>query len=300
MKTFRLLSLLTSALIVTSVSAQTEEIVYVAKLPETEQELSWLIKGYKDMNSNLNSYPNAPFPVSIHSDRIEMHFDGRRKTTITKTIFFKDQINQTIQVTKIIGKPARAFPGNIAKEFTYYVIKLSNCELFARDSYLTLQTGTDRPAGDLYLGDTYYKMDIQATESNYKKLADNLFFFQHQYNVKLYDSLLTEFKPIAARYCSLVEKITISEEQRKYIVQANLANDQKMYNKAIEFYNKAIELDQTAFPAAYSNLALISALANNFEAAVFNMKKYLLLEPEASDARSSQDKIYEWEMMIQN
>jgi len=25
------------------------------------------------------------------------------------------------------------------------------------------------------------------------------------------------------------------------------------------------------------------------------MKKYLLLEPEATDARSAQDKIYEWE-----
>lgn len=29
------------------------------------------------------------------------------------------------------------------------------------------------------------------------------------------------------------------------------------------------------------------------------MKQYLLLEPEAKDARSAQDKIYEWELMIQ-
>jgi hypothetical protein len=29
------------------------------------------------------------------------------------------------------------------------------------------------------------------------------------------------------------------------------------------------------------------------------MKKYLLLEPDASDARGAQDKIYEWEIMTQ-
>ena len=30
------------------------------------------------------------------------------------------------------------------------------------------------------------------------------------------------------------------------------------------------------------------------------MKKYLMLEPEATDARSAQDKIYEWKALIAN
>ena len=30
------------------------------------------------------------------------------------------------------------------------------------------------------------------------------------------------------------------------------------------------------------------------------MKKYLLLEPDASDARSAQDKIYEWKAQLAN
>jgi len=30
------------------------------------------------------------------------------------------------------------------------------------------------------------------------------------------------------------------------------------------------------------------------------MKKYLMLEPEASDARSAQDKIYEWKAQSAN
>ncbi len=58
-------------------------------------------------------------------------------------------------------------------------------------------------------------------------------------------------------------------------------------------YLKAIEVDQTAYPAAYSNLALLSAQIDNYEAAIYYLKKYLMLEPE--DARAAQDKIYEWE-----
>jgi hypothetical protein len=57
-------------------------------------------------------------------------------------------------------------------------------------------------------------------------------------------------------------------------------------------------VDQVAYPAGYSNLALLSAQINNFGGAINFMKKYLLLEPEATDARSAQDKIYEWEAQI--
>jgi tetratricopeptide (TPR) repeat protein len=110
-----------------------------------------------------------------------------------------------------------------------------------------------------------------------------------------YDYQLIQFEPIAVKYLSLEVKPTVSEVQRKYIVQANSFNERKLYANAIEFYEKAIEVNQTAYPAAYTNLALLSAQIQNFDAAIYYMKKYLLLEPESSDARSSQDKIYEWE-----
>jgi len=57
-------------------------------------------------------------------------------------------------------------------------------------------------------------------------------------------------------------------------------------------------IDQTAYPSAYSNLALLLAQIHMFDAAIYNMKKYLLLEPEAADARSAQDKIYEWKAQL--
>lgn len=88
---------------------------------------------------------------------------------------------------------------------------------------------------------------------------------------------------------------TISEEQRKLIVQANYFNDKKDYKKALELYKQAIQFNESAYPQAYFNLALIAAEMRDYSYAILNMKKYLLLMPEAEDTRKAQDKIYEWE-----
>jgi tetratricopeptide (TPR) repeat protein len=146
-----------------------------------------------------------------------------------------------------------------------------------------------------------FKMGKKAGE-----LADDLIFIKNyfhfqthqQRNQQRQDSLLALFKPIAAQYHELKVKPTVTEEQRELIVQANALNQKKMYDRAIEFYNKAIEIDPTAYPPAYSNLALLSAQIEKFDDAIYYMKKYLLLEPEASDARSAQDKIYEWKISV--
>ena len=130
------------------------------------------------------------------------------------------------------------------------------------------------------------------------ELRNDLISIQYLLNEKRYSSQLVLFEPIAEQYRSLKVKPPVSEEQRKYIVQANSLNQLKEYDKAIELYNKAVELDQTAYPAAYTNLALLSAQVHKYNSAIYYMKKYLLLEPEASDARSARDKIYEWEILL--
>jgi len=131
-----------------------------------------------------------------------------------------------------------------------------------------------------------------------KQITDDMFFIQQKEREKQFSSQLDLFEPIAAQYHTLKVKPPVSEEQRKYVVQANSFNQQKNYDKAIELYKKAIETDQVAYPAAYSNVALLFAQTNKFRDAIVSMKKYLMLEPEGSDARSAQDKIYEWEAEI--
>ena len=83
----------------------------------------------------------------------------------------------------------------------------------------------------------------------------------------------------------------MSEEQRRSIVQANALVQDKEYQKAIDRYLVALDLDPVSYPAAYFNLALLYAQTGRFKSAIATMQQYLLLGPAAADARSAQDKI---------
>lgn len=268
----RLMTLLAVVLFTISANAQTEEIFYFPKLPQVEMSeakatLTRILKETGNVNHpkliHIKGFGN-PKDVSVFEDRIEMTINPKNIT-----FYFSDLRNYVIQIIEV------KHPGwSNYEAFSNYEIRLGKLE------FLLLRRPTE------------------ISSVNLKSLADYFFYFQHQTNIKLYDSLLVAFKPIATQYNTLKVKPTVTEEQRKNIVQANGFNDQKMYDKAIELYQKAIEVDPTAYPAAYSNLALLSAQTKRFSAAIYYMKKYLMLEPSSSDARSAQDKIYLWEAQI--
>jgi len=135
-------------------------------------------------------------------------------------------------------------------------------------------------------------------QTDAERFADDLFFIQRTLK-KQNDDRHAGFESRAAEYRKLSVKPPISEEQRKLIVQANALNQEKKHTKAIDHYLRAVDLDPVSYPAAYFNLALLSAQVNRFKVAISYMKQYLLLEPDAKDARSAQDKIYEWELKVQ-
>ncbi|MGV1098317.1 hypothetical protein ACUUL3_02775 [Thiovibrio sp. JS02] len=129
-----------------------------------------------------------------------------------------------------------------------------------------------------------------------QRFADDLFVIQQALQ-KQRDERLALFEAKAAQYRGLKVKPPLSEEQRKYIVQANALNEQKDYAGAIDLYGKVIDVDPVSYPEAYFNLALLAAQMQRFQPAIAYMKQYLQLVPDAKDARSAQDKIYEWELM---
>lgn len=112
----------------------------------------------------------------------------------------------------------------------------------------------------------------------------------------LYKMDLEEFESLADDYRKTEEKPAMTEEQRRLIVQANALNDKHAYFGALEKYKQAIALNPISYPQAYYNMALIAAQNKEYKYAILNMKKYLLLVPDAEDARAGQDKIYEWEI----
>lgn len=196
-------------------------------------------------------------------------------------------------------KNAEVFDDRIEITFNNHTNSLAFSDLLNQDIevfYAQYAPGTfNRNYYQLAIGKFIFYSHSQDLDS-FKELADYLRFFK----IQQFDLKLALFEPIATQYRALKVKPQVSESQREFIVQANSFNQQKNYPRAIELYNKATEFDQTAYPAAYSNLALLSAHIGKFDAAIYFMKKYLLLEPEASDARSAQDKIYEWKAMMPN
>lgn len=127
--------------------------------------------------------------------------------------------------------------------------------------------------------------------------------------IEAFNKLKSDFDPKETEEYKLAElkkgklansKAEISEEQRKYIVQANVANENKDYENSLELFRKANEINPYAYPAAYFNMALIHANLFNYYQAVYAMKQYLIVAPDAEDARKAQDKIYEWELNIKN
>jgi tetratricopeptide (TPR) repeat protein len=133
------------------------------------------------------------------------------------------------------------------------------------------------------------------------KFADDLYFLQHEEGKKSagQDALTPEFEALASRYRALAVKPQVTEEQRRYIVQANALGEQKDYAGALEIYGKAIRVDPVAYPQAYFNMALLAGQKGRYRHSIALMKKYLLLVPDAKDARAAQDKIYEWEILMQ-
>ncbi|EKD40740.1 MAG: protein of unknown function DUF323 [uncultured bacterium] len=150
-----------------------------------------------------------------------------------------------------------------------------------------------------YIVELSHHVHLRTPEATAQRIADDLYFIQKDIE-KYNDGELAVFKEKAAQYRASKIKPQVSEAQRKFIVQANAFTQKKDYVGAIDRYNKAIELDPVSYPEAYFNLALLSAQENRFKSAIGYMEKYLLLAPDAKDARSAQDKIYEWEAMVAN
>lgn len=144
----------------------------------------------------------------------------------------------------------------------------------------------------------YVKVKDHLLTCGGKEVADLLFYMQHQYAVKYYKEDLESFKPLALNYQTLSEKPAMSQEQRKLFVQGNAMSKQQSYEDALTYYEKAFSLNPASYPEGYYNYAIVAALAEKYELAILNMTKYLLLMPNAPDAVSAQDKIYEWEALL--
>jgi tetratricopeptide (TPR) repeat protein len=150
---------------------------------------------------------------------------------------------------------------------------------------------------------TLVSSDIQFNNTKFgdaKIVADCLFYLQGVVRgiVAAEERRQVEFKPIAERYRALTVKPPLPEELRRWVVQAEASREEKKYDKAIEQYQKVVAADPVVYPEAYYNMALLAEQSNRLVSAMYFMKSYLQLRPDAPDARGARDKIYAWEMKM--
>lgn len=261
-----------------------------------------------DVNAKYSEYIDHPYiPNTINSEltyeaaRLKL-IDHLKKNTnyysITKInsyqnlntkLTIKDLRNLNITDRYIMFTSGKE---NLSKDTVYINYK----DIVNRQLSYYVGVSYDRIGNSRWM--QYVRVGDHLLTCDGREVADLIFYMQHRFAVKYYAEDLESFKIIAADYQKLAEKPEISEEQRKLLIQGNAMNEKMNYDQAINYYDQAIAINPLSSPNSYYNYALIAAVAEKYELAILNMKKYLLLLPNAEDARSAQDKIYEWETFI--
>ena len=111
----------------------------------------------------------------------------------------------------------------------------------------------------------------------------------------------TTFLKVVEAYRTATPKPMLPEEARKFKVQAEVAVRDKKYADAAELYGEALKIAPW-WPGGHFNRAIVLDESNYYmghNGAIREMKRYLLLVPDASDARAAQNKIYEWELKVE-
>lgn len=106
------------------------------------------------------------------------------------------------------------------------------------------------------------------------------------------------FLNVVKQYQAANPKPEFTEEVRKYKVQAEFAVQDKRFAQAIELYGKALQLAPWWAEGHYS-LALTLGELRKYREAIQEMNRFKLLAPASPDVRAAQDKIYQWESVVE-
>ena len=112
------------------------------------------------------------------------------------------------------------------------------------------------------------------------------------------DNNSDSFQEVVTQYQAANPKPVMPEVARKFRVQAEFAVQEKRLDQAIDLYRKALDIVPW-WPEGHYNLALVLGETKKYREAMREMNRYLLLAPEAPEARAAQDKIYQWESVAE-
>lgn len=105
---------------------------------------------------------------------------------------------------------------------------------------------------------------------------------------------VASFEDTVRAYRQAAVKPVVPEEARAYTVQAESAVRDKQFEEAADLYGNAIRIAPW-WPSAHFNSAVMFGETGDYVLAIGEMKRYLLLAPDAPNARVARDHIYGWQ-----
>ena len=106
---------------------------------------------------------------------------------------------------------------------------------------------------------------------------------------------LAVIQTVAEAVRKLPNRPELPEDARRYGVQATTAAEHKSYDEAVALFTQSLE-EAPWWAEGHFNRALLLANQTRYQEAITSMKQFLILAPNAPDARAAQDKIYQWEL----
>ena len=114
------------------------------------------------------------------------------------------------------------------------------------------------------------------------------------YTLKTDPAAEAAFPDVARKYRETPVKPELPEEAHKYVVQGDFAIEKRNLPVAIDRYTDALKIAPW-WPEGYLKRGQLLAEIELYNAAIADMKKFLLLAPDTKEAREAQDNIYKWE-----
>ena len=103
-----------------------------------------------------------------------------------------------------------------------------------------------------------------------------------------------DFQQKAAAWRALPVKPALSDDVKRERLLAENAVSEKRFQDAVSHYEAGLKLNPM-WPEGHFNAALVSAELTNYDKAVWHMRAYLELVPNAPDTRSAREQIVIWQ-----
>ena len=162
-------------------------------------------------------------------------------------------------------------------------------DFWLKDLNLEVRFGGDVHRTTLSLADAW----IVEVHDDAVRLADALNVLKQGATVGAAE-IDQRFAAIAKNYRESTTKPEFPEAAREARVKAEVALKQQRFVDALNFYGEAIHFAPW-WPEGHFNRAHLFAELNSYDEAIHEMKLYLMLVPDAPDARAAQDQTYAWE-----